>query len=242
MKKYYKSSSTWPSYNIPKMLKERGVDDATKLPNFHYREDSLKLWAAIEAFVKEIISVYYRSDDDLKKDYELQNWITDVHDNGYPICEGHSDHGAPSSFESTAQLCDFMTAIIFTCACQHAAVNFSQMDVFGFPPNSPALMRQPPPKKKGVVGMKDLMNCLATKHQASLVIATVYDLTRIFQDEKFIGEYPEDLFIDEAARSAITAFQVKLKGISEEIKARNAKLTVPYPYLLPERVPNSIAI
>lgn len=71
MKKYYKSSSTWPSYNIPKVLKERGVDDATKLPNFYYREDSLKLWAAIEAFVKEIISVYYRSDDDLKKVHQI---------------------------------------------------------------------------------------------------------------------------------------------------------------------------
>ena len=27
------------------------------------------------------------------------------------------------------------------------------------------------------------MKCLATKHQVSLTIATVYDLTRIYQDE-----------------------------------------------------------
>lgn len=31
--------------------------------------------------------------------------------------------------------------------------------------------------------MMDLMDCLATKHQASVTIATVYDLTRIFADE-----------------------------------------------------------
>ena len=49
------------------MLKERGVDDEKKLPNFHYREDALKLWAAIEEFVKDILSVYYHSDDAVKK-------------------------------------------------------------------------------------------------------------------------------------------------------------------------------
>lgn len=60
--------------------------------------------------------------------------------------------------------------------------------------------------------------------------------------QKFIGDYPEELFIEEPAKAAIEVFQRKLKGISAEIKARNAKLRVPYPYLLPERIPNSIAI
>jgi len=241
MKKYYKTNS-WATYNVPHLLKERGVDDAKKLPNFHYREDALKLWEAIEEFVKEILENYYHSDDDLKKDYELQNWIKDLHDNGYPVTAGHTDHGVPTSFTTRQQLYDFVTAIIFTCSCQHAAVNFSQLDVYGFPPNSPALMRQPPPTKKGTMTLKDLMKSLATKHQSSLTIATVYDLTRIFADEKFIGDYPEDLFVERAAKSAISGFQKKLKEISAGIKERNAKLVVPYPYLLPERVPNSIAI
>lgn len=96
---------------------------------------------------------------------------------------GHEDHLVPKSFTSRKQLNELLTMIIFTCSCQHAAVNFSQMDVYGFPPNAPALMRQPPPTKKGVVTMMDLMNCLATKHQSSVTIATVYDLTRIFADE-----------------------------------------------------------
>ena len=67
MKKYYKAYSKWKTYDIPQVLKERGVDEVDKLPNFHYREDSLKLWAAIKEFVKEIISVYYGSDDAIKK-------------------------------------------------------------------------------------------------------------------------------------------------------------------------------
>lgn len=65
MKNYYKTSS-WATYNLPQVLRERGVDDVEKLPNFHYREDALKLWAAIEEFVKEILAIYYHSDDAIK--------------------------------------------------------------------------------------------------------------------------------------------------------------------------------
>ena len=118
-----------------------------------------------------------------QQDTELQAWILDLHDNGYPIREGESDHGFPVSVTTTDQLTNLLTIIIFTCSCQHAAVNFSQMDSFGFPPNSPALMRQPPPTRKGALTMKDVMKSLPTKHQAGVTIATVYDLTRIFPDE-----------------------------------------------------------
>lgn len=96
---------------------------------------------------------------------------------------GEKCHGFPVSVKSIPELTHLLTIIIFTCSCQHAAVNFSQMDTFGFPPNAPALMRQPPPTRKGVVTIKDVMKCLPTKHQAGVTIATVYDLTRIFPDE-----------------------------------------------------------
>ena len=37
-------------------------------------------------------------------------------------------------------------------------------------------------------------------------------------------------------------FQEELKAISKKIHTRNSKLEVPYTYLLPENVPNSIDI
>ena len=113
-----------------------------------------------------------------RQDSELQAWILDLHDNGYPIREGQSDHGIPSSIESAAQLTRWLTIIIFTCSCQHAAVNFSQMDTYGFVPNSPALMRQPPPTQKGTVTEKDIMKCLPNHNQTGVTIATLYNLTR----------------------------------------------------------------
>ena len=118
-----------------------------------------------------------------RQDTELQAWIRDLHDNGYPVREGESCHGIPASVKTADQLNHLLTIIIFTYSCQHAAVNFSQMDTFGFPPNSPPLMRQPPPTEKGTLTEKDMMKSLPTKHQAGVTIATVYDLTLIFPDE-----------------------------------------------------------
>lgn len=66
MKKYHKTNS-WMTYNLPQALKKRGLDEADKLPNFYYRDDSLKLWAAIEKFVNDILTIYYRSDDNVVK-------------------------------------------------------------------------------------------------------------------------------------------------------------------------------
>ena len=66
MKKHYKDIN-WSSYDLPNVLKERGVDDPDKLPGFHYRDDALRLWQAINDFVKRMLSIYYKSDEDIKR-------------------------------------------------------------------------------------------------------------------------------------------------------------------------------
>ena len=116
------------------------------------------------------------------QDSELQAWILDLHDNGYPIREGESDHGIPSSVKTAAQLSHLLTITIFTSSCQHAAVNFSQMDTYGFVPNSPLLMRQPPPTQKGKVTEKDIMHCLPNNDETGFAVLTMFDLTRFFPD------------------------------------------------------------
>ena len=82
------------------------------------------------------------------------------------------------------------TVIIFTCSCQHAAVNVSQLDAYGFPPNAPAPMRQPPPTMKNQFSTEsELTKCLPTQHQAEKAISAVYDLTRIFPEEVGFFQY-----------------------------------------------------
>lgn len=109
--------------------------------------------------------------------------VKDLHDNGYPVREGHVEHGFPVGLNKLEELVHLLTTMIFIQSCQHAAVNFPQMDVFGFPPNSPSFMKQPPPTKKGVMDLAAIMKALPSKHQAARVIAFVYALTRLSPDE-----------------------------------------------------------
>ena len=39
----------------------RGVDDASKLPDFYYRDDALQIWRADKAYVKEMMDLSTRA-------------------------------------------------------------------------------------------------------------------------------------------------------------------------------------
>ena len=71
MKKYYKAIS-WSSYDLPKVLQQRGVHEPEKLPGFHYRDDALRLWHAIKEYVSRILSIYYQSDEDIQKVRQIE--------------------------------------------------------------------------------------------------------------------------------------------------------------------------
>ena len=64
MQRHYRSV-TWESYDLPKQLERRGVKDEKKLPKFYYRDDALQLYSAVGNFVKEIIELYYASDQEV---------------------------------------------------------------------------------------------------------------------------------------------------------------------------------
>ena len=141
------------------------------------------MWKAISDFIAEFISIFYQSDDDASKDNELQSWVMDIHDNGFPVRESDVDHEFPRSLQTRDQLVHVLTCIVFTCSCQHAAVNFPQMEITGFIPNIPPVMRLPPPTRKNEATLKSIMDTLPNKWQAGWHIATVYTLTRIAEDE-----------------------------------------------------------
>ncbi|XP_078369935.1 allene oxide synthase-lipoxygenase protein-like [Oculina patagonica] len=241
MKKTYKTFK-FGMLSVPDMLKERGVDDPEKLPKYYYRDDAFRLWQAISTFAKEDIAIYYKSDDDVAKDNEIQAWVKDVHDNGFPVREGDIDHEFPKSLQTRDQLIHMLTCVVFTCSCQHAAENFGMMDVAGFVPNTPSLMRQPPPTKKNEATLKSIMATLPSKSQAAHQIGLWYVLTRFAEDQRFIGDTTPSLLTGDEEDAAKTRFQAAIQEISDSIKARNALLELPYVNLLPERIPNSFGI
>ena len=150
---------------------------------FNLRDDALKLWGVTEEFVKEFVDVTYASDEDVKSDHELAAWVQEIHDEGFPQREDDVDHKFPESIATRDELVKLLTCIVFDGSCQHAAVNFGQLDVYGFIPNAPSIMRQPPPSSKGVVDLKYVLDTLPTREQAGWQIAAAYALTQFADNE-----------------------------------------------------------
>ena len=57
-----------------------------------------------------------------------------------------------------------------------------------------------------------------------------------------LGQYPEEHFHEDIPCKVIKDFQEELQMLSKVIKARNKNLDVPYTYMDPEEVENSVAI
>ena len=167
--------------NIVKNTKERGVQN---LPGYYYAEDGIPLWKATQKFAGEIIDHFYKSDEDINCDKELQNWAEDIHTNGFPgYFGGKEGHDFPQKISSKEQLIELCTLIMFTGSAQHAAVNFGQYAMYGFLPNSPATLRKPTPSKKGVADYATLMQTLPNEEDTGNQVVVSHLLSRYSDDE-----------------------------------------------------------
>uniref|UniRef100_A0AAX7UGN5 Uncharacterized protein n=2 Tax=Haplochromini TaxID=319058 RepID=A0AAX7UGN5_ASTCA len=230
------SSLTYSSLCIPDDIAERGLKD---VPNFYYRDDGLKLWEIIFRFVKEILTSYYKTDAEVQKDSELQKWIQDIYEHGFL---SQASTGIPQKFSTVDEMVKFVTMVIFTCSAQHSAVNSGQYDFGAWMPNSPVTLQLPPPTKKGKASEKSMIDTFPNIQTTVHGMAVMWLLSKQSSDSIFLGQYPEEHFTEEVPCQKIKDFQVELKRLSAEIKARNSVLDLPYTYLDPDVTENSVSI
>ena len=172
------------STNIKENVVERGVDDPTLLPGYYYRDDGLKIWNAIESYAREMLNLFYQTDDDVKNDSELQNWSEEMHNIAFPGFIGAvKGRGFPNAIETKDDLVRYCTLIMFTGSAQHAAVNFGQFDIYGYAPNAPFGMRNPPPTKKGEGNYKKLLYTLPSSIKSAVSTMLVFGLSQFSSDE-----------------------------------------------------------
>ncbi|CAL8360232.1 unnamed protein product [Lota lota] len=230
------AETTYSSLCLPDNVAERGLQN---IPNFYYRDDGLKLWTAINSFVRAMLGLYYPTDDEVSGDAELQRWIQDIFTKGFL---GNSRSGMPESFITVEEVVKFVTMVIFTTSVQHAAVNSGQFDYYCWFPNSPLQLRKAPPTTKGLVTMETILETLPNIGDTVAFIISSLVLYKKYTDSVVLGSYPEERFGEPAANLIIENFQKELSSIEERITTRNKGLEVPYCYLKPSEIENSVSI
>ncbi|XP_077897400.1 polyunsaturated fatty acid lipoxygenase ALOX15B isoform X3 [Ictidomys tridecemlineatus] len=162
--------------------------------------------------------------------------------NYYYRDDGMQIWGVPSSLDTQEALVQYVTMVIFTCSAQHSAVSAGQFDSSIWMPNLPPTMQLPPPTSKGQAQPEGFIATLPPVNATCDIIIALWLLSREPGDQRPLGTYPDEHFTEEAPQRSIAAFQNHLTQISRDIKERNQKLALPYPYLDPPLIENSVSI
>eukprot|EP00066_Takifugu_rubripes_P002283 XP_003964111.1 PREDICTED: arachidonate 5-lipoxygenase-like [Takifugu rubripes] len=230
---------TFGSLCFPDSFKARGMDSKEELPTYFYRDDGLKVWEAIKSYICEVVCIYYKDDEAVQHDKEIQAFVQDVRDFGmqnFDQCE------FPRCFKTREELTTYLTVVIFTASAQHAAVNFGQFDWYSWVPNTPSTMRRPPPKQKGLADMTLIMETLPDCGRSVWHLGTVWSLSQYQENELYLGTFPDDHFTEQPVKAAMDKFRKQLADITYSIKKRNERKDLPYYYMSPHKIPNSVAI
>ncbi|XP_032769983.1 arachidonate 15-lipoxygenase B isoform X3 [Rattus rattus] len=148
----------------------------------------------------------------------------------------------PSLLDTQEALVQYVTMVIFTCSAKHAAVSASQFDSCVWMPNLPPSMQLPPSTSKGQASPEGFIATLPAVNATCDVIIALWLLSKEPGDRRPLGHYPDEHFTEEAPRRSISAFQRKLIQISSGIRKRNQSLALPYTYLDPPLIENSVSI
>ena len=221
---------------LPQTLAQRGVDDASRLPDYPYRDDAMLIWGAINQWVEDYVNHYYTSDAAVQGDAEVQSWVAELvaHDGGRL-----NNIGVANRISKRAELVDLMTLICFTASAQHAAVNFPQAPLMSYVPATPPAGYLPLSAIQEGFSEKEFLKFLPPLGIAKSLLDILYLLSSVYYTR--LGDYGENYFTDPAIQNHLTKFQQELIKIEEEINERN-KTRTPYEFLLPSKIPQSINI
>ncbi|XP_067279393.1 hydroperoxide isomerase ALOXE3 isoform X2 [Pseudorasbora parva] len=230
------SDLTYSSLCLLEDISDRGLES---VPNFFYRDDGLQLWGHINGFVRSMVEFYYQSDGDVQRDTELQDWIKEIFIHGFLE---QSCTGIPQCFSTVEEVIKFITMMIFTVSAQHSALRAGLFDYGSWFPNAPGSLKRLPPTSKGSLDKNTLLDTLPDMNTSIYLVSVFWLLSKPSSDLVSLGQYPEDYFFQTAPQKMIKDHQAELSFLSESIKDRNTGLQVPYTYMCPDMISNSVSI
>lgn len=238
----------WDDNNPERVFALRGVD---KLPVFPFRDDTLLLWHATKEWVGRYLRTYYRNDQDVRDDDELQGWIGEMTSPLYCAFKGMGGlvGGAgpeqPARIESLDYLIDVIAQIVYIAGPQHASVNYAQYPLMSYMPSvAGTIYRQPPMRSTQVKTVQDCLPWYPPLDIALYTFSFEFLLSSVQYDT--FGHYDSNprkpYFTDARVQEAAADFRDALALIEIEIRKRNRARPMPYPFQQPSQIPNSISI
>jgi hypothetical protein len=242
----------WEFYKkaLPYDLTARDVND---IPGYYYRDDALLTWDIIKEYVSNILKGHYPDSQSLEQDQQLQAWKNELISPQAGGLKGllppeHSEQ-LTGNLNSLDSLIEIVTTIIFIATTQHAAVNFPQYNNVGWIPSMAFAIYQPLSyllKSSGDRQELDLVPLLPNRWETlkQIVLVRTLSLAPPYTSKSLLTL--ENPFRDELDKNVFAEFQKQLYEIERKISDRNTALVKsgqkPYVYLLPSRIPQSIAI
>ncbi|KAF4397119.1 hypothetical protein G4B88_008965 [Cannabis sativa] len=234
------------------------------IEDYPYAVDGLEIWFAINSWVKEYCSNYYKTDDTIQNDTEIQAWWKEIREVGHGDKKDETWWPKMQTIEELVESC---TTIIWISSALHAAVNFGQYAYEGFLLNRPTLSREFMPEK-GTPKYEELksdpekgfLSIITPEFQSLLGISLVEILSRHASDEIYLGQRENPDWTSESdPLQAFERFGKKLSEIEDKITSRNkdrnmknrvGPISFPYTLLMPngeeglsaKGIPNSISI
>ncbi len=229
--------NSFTDFAFPRNLRLRGVDDRSLLRDFPYRDDGLLVWSILEDYVSEYIGIYYRTNRDVREDFELQNWLrvlrTAVTDGGFGLVS------LPKQLTNRDQLIDLLTQIIFIAGPQHSAIAWTQYQYMAFIPNMPGAIYQPIPAEKGMFSDENSLTDFLPDVTRTFAQLNPIASVGTKYDPKAFTDFGVNSFQDPRAIDVLTKFQRRLEVVEQRISQRNKRRKVCYPGFLPSRMANS---
>ncbi|KAM4119165.1 hypothetical protein ACJW30_03G038900 [Castanea mollissima] len=263
----------FPEQTLPADLLKRGM--AVKDPNsphglrlviedYPYAVDGLEIWSAINSWVKDYCSFYYKTDSVVQRDAELQSWWKELREQGHG---DKKDEPWWPKMQTREELVETCTLIIWIASALHAAVNFGQYPYAGYLPNRPTISRRFMPEE-GTPAYDELksdpdnvyLKTITAQLQTLIGVSLIEILSRHSTDEVYLGQRDtREWTFDTEPLEAFDRFGKKLAEIEDRIvtmnndkrwKNRVGPVKVPYTLLYPtseggltgKGIPNSVSI
>lgn len=227
---------------FPENLAERGVEDDQALPHYPFRDDGLLIWNAISEYVEGYLEIYYKNEEDITDDYELQAWAKQL---AATDETGGRVKDMPSQIDNVAQLAKIISVFIFNNSAGHSAVNYPQYPYLGFSPSAALagwsdyrrfFTQQNTTEQEQLNFMLQL---LPPQEVALGQVGITFALSAYHYDK--LGDYDED-FTEQLPKHHLYLFNQNLKMIEKQIQVRNKSRDTAYTFLLPTEIINSPSI